>query len=128
MAGMPEHEESRPQEPMDAVEHDGERPAPEEGERREPDPRPLSRLAERFRVPLGVVVGVLGLGLAVLFALRPTNGTGTGAVIAHVAGVVLWICVAAVGATWAARLPRRVTNLCAVAGIVAYVITWLGPV
>ncbi|WP_460361393.1 hypothetical protein [Actinotalea caeni] len=88
----------------------------------ETDPRPLSRLARRFRVPIGVIVALLGGALAVVFALRPRAGEGTGAVVANVAGVAVWVCVAAVGVAWALAAPRRVVNMCALAGVAAYVV------
>jgi hypothetical protein len=92
----------------------------------ERDERPLSRLAERFRIPLGVLVAVIGLGLAVLFLTQPPElADGTRGTVEHVALVGLWVLIAAAGATYAFGAPRRVTNLCAAAGLAAYAVVWV---
>ncbi len=88
-----------------------------------PETPPLTRLGERFRLPLGITVGVLGLALAVVFAIRPLDPAGgVRGVVDLVAGIALWAGVAAAGITWAAGAPRRVTNLCALGAIAAYVV------
>ena len=86
-----------------------------------PGTRPLSRFAERFRIPLGILVALLGAALAVVFAVRPLDGdTGSRGLLTQGAGVALWLCVVGVGVTWALDTSRKVTNLCALAGIVCY--------
>lgn len=97
-----------------------------DGQPVERDERPLSRLAERFRIPLGVLVAVIGLGLAVLFLTQPPElADGTRGTVEHVALVGLWVLIAAAGATYAFGAPRRVTNLCAAAGLAAYAVVWV---
>lgn len=131
MAGMSGSDDRPPgpdEEPVERY-HDGpgdeavERP---EEEPVEPDERPLSRLAERFRIPLGALVTLIGLGLAVLFLTQPPElADGTRGTVEHVALVGLWVLIAAAGATYAFGAPRRVTNLCAAAGLAAYAVVWI---
>lgn len=91
-----------------------------------PQDRPLSRLAERFRIPLGILVALIGAALAVVFAIRPLDSdTGPRGLITQGAGVALWLCVVAVGVTWALDTSRKVTNLCALGGIVCYGVFWV---
>ncbi len=101
---------------------------PEEGTATDPTPeeRPMSRFAQRFRIPLGIVVALIGAALAVVFAIRPLDSdTGSRGLITQGAGVALWLCVAAVGVTWALDTSRKVTNLCALGGIVCYGVFWV---
>lgn len=87
------------------------------------EPPPLTRLGERFRIPLGILVALLGAALAVVFAIRPLDEVDGGrGVVERIAGVLLWVGVGAAGATWAIGAPRRVTNICALAGIAAYLV------
>jgi hypothetical protein len=90
------------------------------------DDRPLSRLAERFRVPLGIVVALIGAALAVVFAVRPLGEeTGARGLVTQGAGVALWMCVVGVGVTWALDSSRKVTNGFALAGVACYALFWL---
>lgn len=108
-----------PTDPDDVAMETDERPA-------RADERPLSRLAERFRIPLGILVALIGIGLAIVFATRPIGASaGARDWVEHIALVTLWVMIAAAGATWAIGLARRITNLCAVAGIAAYIVTWV---
>lgn len=87
---------------------------------------PLTRLAERFRIPLGVLVAVIGVGLAIVFAMRPVSENGaTRDLFTQGAGVALWVCVAAVGVTWAIGLSRKISNGFALAGVLCYVVFWV---
>lgn len=123
-APLPDHPE--PEEPGSATDATDATGTTDTTEDPTPDERPLSRFAERFRIPLGVVVTVLGLVLAVVFARSPIEAdAGTRGTVAHIALVALWVMVAAAGATWAAGAPRRITNLCAAAGIAAYAVVWV---
>lgn len=117
MTASPEHEPEESAAP-DAQQPPARTPAPDE--------RPMSRFAERFRIPLGVLVAVVGLGLAVVFAVRPLDaGTGPRGLIVQGAGVALWLCVVGVGVSWAIGASRRVVNGFALAGVICYVAFWL---
>lgn len=103
-------------------------PTPEERTATEPAPeeRPLSRFARRFRIPLGIVVALIGAALAVVFAIRPLDGdTGSRGLITQGAGVALWLCVTGVGVSWALATSRKVTNGFALAGVACYAIFWV---
>jgi hypothetical protein len=122
MTASPEHgpgpERATPEPETAERAADEETPAPEE--------RPLSRVAERFRVPLGILVALIGAALAVVFAIRPLDGdVGSRGLLTQGAGVALWMCVAAVGVTWALGTSRKVTNYCALAGVACYVVFWV---
>lgn len=84
----------------------------------------LTRFAERFRVPLGVIVAVIGAGLAAVFAVRPLDGEG-GGLLTQGAGVALWLCVAGVGVTWALDTSRKVTNGFVLVAVACYLVFWL---
>lgn len=101
MAGMSVPPETTPPEGTDEEQEAA--PVTKEG--------PLTRFAERFRVPLGVVVALIGSGLAVVFAIRPLDAdAGTTGLLTQGAGVALWLCVLGVGVTWALDTSRKVTN------------------
>lgn len=123
MASMPEHDESAPPEPGDAVEHEGATTSADEATDDATDQRPLNRLAKRFRVPIGIAVAVIGVVVGVLIATEPRESSGAWAVVSHVAAVGIWACVTAVGVMWATSAGRRMMNLTALGGIACYVVT-----
>lgn len=114
MSGVPEHE------PEESTVTD---PAPEPAPAEQPW---LSRFAERFRLPIGVVVALLGAALAVVFAIRPLDADAdTGGLLSQGAGVALWLCVVGVGVTWALNTSRKVTNAFVLAAVGCYLVFWL---
>ena len=121
MTANPEHnpeETATPDQVTDEAAAEPDAPAP--------DQRPLSRFAERFRIPLGILVALIGAVLAVAFATRPLDGdTDSRGLLTQGAGVALWLSVAAVGVTWALDTSRKVTNYCALAGVACYVVFWV---
>ncbi|WP_156224412.1 hypothetical protein [Pseudactinotalea suaedae] len=125
MTASPDHEPEEQPTAAPAAQEDPARSAEDSGVT-SPGQRPLSRAAERFRVPLGVLVALLGAALAVVFAIRPLGiDTGPRGLVTQGAGVALWLCVVAVGVTWALDTSRRMTNLFALGGVACYVLFWL---
>ncbi len=113
MAGMSVPPETTPPEGTDG----------EQETERDAKNGPLTRFAERFRVPLGVVVAVIGASLAVVFAIRPLDtAAGTSGLITQGAGVALWLCVVGVGVTWALDGARKVTNAFVLALVACYLV------
>ena len=125
MTASPEHEPEERSAPAPMAEEAPTRSA-EEPTAPSPDQPPLSLIAERFRVPLGVLVALIGASLAAVFAIRPLEAdTGPRGLVTQGAGVALWMCVTAVGVTWALDTSRKVTNLCALGGVACYVVFWV---
>lgn len=99
--------------------------APEDGAAEQP---PLTALLSRFRVPIGLLVAAVGIALAVVTLVANPGGLSTGstrAILARAAGIGIWALVAAVGATWAFALPRRVWQGCAYAALGCWLLALL---